>query len=349
MCHLEGALFVSAHATLLSAVLHWTAKFRAITHTPRMIALRLIALAILLSCVPACALRSHSTLVPGAPVPSMSELWAESDPSRNLFWGPGGETAAPSAQAEYQFVARDTTGKSPGYDVRDAQGRLWSVKLGPEAQSEVVVSRLLWAAGYFQPPTYYLPRWTLIGAPEAGPQAAGRFRLELDRQQKVGSWSWSANPFVGTMPLRGLFVLMVMVNNWDLKTQQNPLYELPGGSDGPLRRYVVRDLGASLGGTRWIFPGSKSDIDDFEKERFIHSVRDGQVRFHYRGAWREPSLKRGVTPADVRWISQRLERLTAAQWSDAFRAAGYSDADAGRFIVRLRQKVGEGLGVASGS
>jgi hypothetical protein len=78
-------------------------------------------------------------------------------------------------------------------------------------------------------------------------------------------------------------------------------------------------------------------------------VHDGQVRFHYRGAWREPSLKRGVSPADVRWISARLARLSPAQWSDAFRAAGYSDADADRYVVRLRQKVEEGLGVASGS
>ena len=114
----------------------------------------------------------------------------------------------------------------------------------------------------------------------------------------------------------------------------------------PLRRYVVRDLGAALGNTRWFFPGSKSNLDDFERERFIHSVDDGKVRFHYHGAWREPHLKRGVTPSDVRWISERLARLTATQWSDAFRAAGYTDGDTQRFVVRLRQKVDEGLAVA---
>ena len=113
----------------------------------------------------------------------------------------------------------------------------------------------------------------------------------------------------------------------------------------PLRRYAVRDLGASLGSTRWFFPGSKSNVADFERERFIHSVRDGQVRFHYHGAWREPHLKRGVTPADVRWISERLARLTPAQWSDAFRAAGYTETDTQRYVVRLRQKVDEGLAV----
>lgn len=278
----------------------------------------------------------------------MSELWADPDPARDLFWGPGGNDAAPDPMAEYRFVARDVTGNSPGYDVRDPQGRLWSVKLGPEAQSEVVVSRLLWASGYFQPATYYLPSWTLVGTSAANPQPPGRFRLEAKGEKSIGRWSWSANPFVGTTELRGLFVLMVMVNNWDLKTQQNPLYELSRGSAGPLRRYAVRDLGASLGGTRWFFPGSKSNVSDFERERFISSARDGQVRFHYHGAWREPHLKRDVTPADVRWISERLSRLSPAQWRDAFRAAGYTETDTERYVVRLRQKVEEGLAVAGG-
>jgi hypothetical protein len=222
------------------------------------------------------------------------------------------------------------------------------VKLGPEAQSEVVVSRLLWAAGYFQPATYYLPTWTLIGTADTNPQPAGRFRLEAEDEKRVGRWSWSRNPFVGTAPMRGLFVLMVMVNNWDLKTQQNPLYELTDGNTALLRRYAVRDVGASLGGTRWFLPGSKSNVDDFERERFVHSVRDGQVRFHYRGAWREPHLKRGVTTADVNWISARLERLTPGQWQDAFRAAGYDAIDTERYVRRLRQKVDEGVQLAGG-
>jgi hypothetical protein len=74
-------------------------------------------------------------------------------------------------------------------------------------------------------------------------------------------------------------------------------------------------------------------------------VRNDRVRFHYRGAWREPHLKRGVTPADVRWISERLARLSTAQWGDAFRAAGYSEMDTQRYVARLRQKVAEGLDV----
>lgn len=296
----------------------------------------------------ACALKAHSTLT-GAPTPlQMSELWAEPDAGRDLFAGPGGNEGAPDPLASYRFVARDTTGKSRGYDVVGPDGRQWSVKLGVEAQSEVVVSRLLWAVGYYQPATYYLPGWTLSGAPESGQQPPGRFRLESPTEKRVGRWSWSRNPFVGTRPFGGLFVMMVMVNNWDLKTTQNPLYDIDaeGGATG--LRYVVRDLGASLGGTRWFFPGSKSDVNDFEDERFIKSVDAGRVRFHYRGAWREPHLKRVVTTEDVAWISTRMSRLTPAQWSDAFRAAGYGEADAGRYVRRLKQKVVDGLAVAGG-
>jgi hypothetical protein len=65
-------------------------------------------------------------------------------------------------------VARDTSGWSPGFDVRDANGLEWSVKLGPEAQSEIVISRILWALGFHQLPIYYLDRWTLNGT-ESGP------------------------------------------------------------------------------------------------------------------------------------------------------------------------------------
>lgn len=309
-------------------------------------AIRCLAVTALLCTLPACALRSRSTLADGAAPPPMSQLWTESEAGRDLFAGPGGTADAPDPQAEFTFIKKDTTGKSPGYDVKDPQGRLWSVKLGPEAQSEVVVSRLLWAAGYYQPATYYLSTWKLVGSPEdAGVQPAGRFRLESVGEENVGAWDWSENPFVGTTELRGLFVFMVMVNNWDLKTQQNKVYELASAGAAPLRRYVVRDLGAALGNTRWFFPGSKSNLEDFERERFIHSVDDGRVRFHYHGAWREPHLKRGVTPADVRWISGRMARLTPRQWTDAFKAAGYSDGDTERFVLRLRQKVDEGLTV----
>ena len=45
----------------------------------------------------------------------------------------------------------------------------------------------------------------------------------------------------------------------------------------------------------------------------------------------------------MRWICGRLQRLSDAQWRDAFRAGGYPPDDAERFIRRLKQKIAEGL------
>ena len=71
---------------------------------------------------------------------------------------------ARARDTNFRFVARDTSGWSQGFDVTDANGGEWSVKLGLEAQTEVVTSRILWAIGFHQPPTYYLERWSLTGA-----------------------------------------------------------------------------------------------------------------------------------------------------------------------------------------
>ena len=80
----------------------------------------------------------------------------------------------------YEFVAFKTTGTNPGYDVKDASGRLWSVKLGIEAQSEVTASRILWAMGFPQPATYFMQQFTLTGA-DAGVKTQARFRTELEQ------------------------------------------------------------------------------------------------------------------------------------------------------------------------
>ena len=77
-------------------------------------------------------------------------------------------------------------------------------------------------------------------------------------------------------------------------------------------------------------------------------MRAGRVRFHYRGAWREPHLTHGDA-CRLRWISERLARMTAGQWSDAFKAAGCTEMETQRYVVRLRQKVDEGLALEGGS
>ena len=83
----------------------------------------------------------------------------------------------------------------PATTCKDASGRMWSVKLGVEAQSEVTASRILWAMGFPQPATYFVPQFTLTGA-DAGVKTNARFRTELEQWRSTGEWSWYDNPFV---------------------------------------------------------------------------------------------------------------------------------------------------------
>ncbi|HEX4915789.1 MAG TPA: hypothetical protein VFV51_17645, partial [Vicinamibacterales bacterium] len=113
-------------------------------------------------CAASCARAIRKVEVtPGRPA-TIAELWQ--DPgniaTRDLFHGPGGAQLLPT-QTTFEFVAEDTTGYSSGFDVRDDRQMTWSVKTGPEAQSEVVASRVLWAIGFHQPPTYYVANWSL--------------------------------------------------------------------------------------------------------------------------------------------------------------------------------------------
>ena len=286
---------------------------------------------------------------------SIDELWQEPRDlaARDLFHGPGGEQLTPRQQP-YEFIAEDVTGYSPGFDVRDERGMTWSVKTGPEAQTEVVASRILWALGFHQPPTYYVADWSLSGGVRPGQQEPGRFRPDVPGRTVVGEWPWHENPFVGTRPYGGLIVANLILNSWDWKTSNNKIYELDDPVNGVTRWFVVRDLGASLG--KFTYPtilkwfrlrgfgqGTRNDLQGFEEQGFIKSIdrERSRVDFHYRGIYRD--VIGSVTPDDVRWACERLARLTDAQWRDAFRAAGYSEETSSRYTAKIKEKIAQGL------
>jgi hypothetical protein len=261
---------------------------------------------------------------------------------RDLFWGVGGRRYAPPPTAAYTLVAKDATGFSVSYDVTSPDGTEWSAKIGPEAQTEVVVSRILWGLGYRQPPIYYLPSWTLGERKES----EARFRPKLaalDRLPEV--WSWANNPFSGTRELKGLLVVLLMLNSTDLKDSNNSIYDvtapLPGAPAITRGRwFVVRDLGAALGETGKLYP-RRNWLEGFEQRAFITAVSPSRVEFGYDG--RHQELLAMIGPADVQWAARQMSRLTDAQWRDAFRAGNYAAPQAGRYISRIREKIADGL------
>ena len=280
-------------------------------------------------------------------------LWQEPADlaTRDLYLGPGGEALKPpSTGGQYQFVAFKTTGTNPGYDVKDASGRMWSVKLGIEAQPEVTASRILWAMGYHQPPIYFVHSFSLVGM-DGGVKQNARFRTEFDQWKSADDWKWESNAFKNTKPFKGLIVAQLVLNNWDLKTANNRTYEAVKADATPKRLYMVRDLGASLGGSKQSqffnmlggpgAQGSKADVDDFVTQGYIKKVDGNKVSFDYRGMY-QPLIDT-VTVPDVIWASEQLAKISDQQWQAAFKAGAFVQADADRYIAKIKEKIAQGL------
>jgi hypothetical protein len=285
----------------------------------------------------------RSTLPSGPTDAQLAELWVKPERGRDLFTGVGGARLAPDPSVVYTVIDIKRSGFSRGYTVKDPHHREWSAKFPPEAQTEIAASRILWGIGYHQPPIYYLAEWNAAQAPSPNPQLPARFREKapdfhgLDAKE---SWSYYHNPFADTREMKGLLVIQAMLGNSDLKDQQNVIYALKEPLEGAKRWYVARDLGQSFGRTG-VIDAPRGDPSVFEKTPFITGVVDGKVRFDYRG--RHRVLFENITPADVRWACDQLRSLTDQQWQDAFRAGGFSEPIAERFIRRMKQKIGEGL------
>ena len=281
---------------------------------------------------------------------SLAALW-ESPPDlaqRNLYYGPWGAANAPDPDAVYTLVQPKKHGTRSDIVVMDPAGRTWSVmqpgERAAEGPTEVVLSRVLSAIGYHQPPVYFLPSFTITDA--SGVQRVepgGRFRLEHPSLEERDEWSWRTNPFVGTRPYQGLLVILLMFANTDLQTSNNTIYEM--SRDGRTEEwYVVRDLGAALGERKLLKP-MPNDPELFEQQDFITGVAGGFVTFGH-GIQQRTLFDGRITPEDATWAIDLLASLSERQWRDAFRAGGYEPDVASRFIAKLRSCITEGREVA---
>jgi hypothetical protein len=312
---------------------------------------RVISATVVLVVSIACGGATRDVRLPDTP-PSpeeLAQLWIDPDGKpRDLFWGAGGEKYAPSKDARYAFEQKDELGFSVSYDVKSPDGMEWSAKIGPEAQTEVVLSRVLWGLGYHQPPIYYLPSWDLVTeAGDVKKESEARFRPKLDSLERLEEyWSWEKNQFIGTRPFNGLLVVLLMFNSTDLKDDNNSIYVVKQpvpGTPNVKKWFVVRDLGAALGETGKLYP-RRNWIEGFERQGFLKGVEEGRIKFDFTG--RHQQLLNIIGPEDLQWAVARLERLTEKQWHDAFRAANYTAEIRDRYVRKIRQKIEEAKKVA---
>lgn len=295
----------------------------------------------------ACALSSTWA---GEAAAGRGVLWQAPDDvtSRDLFYGPGGKQHEP--RSPFTFVKEDVDGTNPKYVVQDGNGAKWKLKLGLEARPETVASRLIWAAGYYANEDYFLRDIQVDGMPAhlhrggklVGPNGVMhnvRLKREREGEKKLGTWKWKHSEFTDSREWNGLRVLMAVLNNWDLKDQNNAIYQ-----DGGKQIYVVSDVGAAFGaaGRAWPKERAKDNLEAYSQSKFIRRTNDGTVDFQvparpgfiylvnpreYISRVRMEELGRKVPRADAKWIGQWLARLSPRQLRDAFRAAGYSPAE----------------------
>jgi hypothetical protein len=228
--------------------------------------------------------------------------------------------------------------------VRDAKGRVWVAKIGVEAQPETAVTRLVWAAGYLPEVTYLAPSATIEGK---GTFENVRFEARPENVERYGEWRWASNPFSGKRELRGLKIMMALVENWDLKDDNNRILAVRGAGGTELH-YVVSDLGATVGKTggqgglmarlRQI-KGSRNNPEDFASDKFIEGVEAGRVRFNYEGKNKE--IMQDVTVADAQWLAGILSRLSDRQLEDAFRAANYTAEEVRLLATAVRTRINQ--------
>jgi hypothetical protein len=259
-------------------------------------------------------------------------LW--SDPgnisSRDMFLGPGGAAMKPDL-SRVTFVKVETGGFSTKYRVKDGSGRTWVVKVGQEARPETAAVRLAWAAGYATEVNYLFPCVQIVGAPKPHKKeyecannghANVRFEARPDNVKRLDEWAWKSNPFAGTKELKGLIVLMALMNNWDLKDSNNKILLVSNDGGQPELRYIISDLGATFGKTGGFLSRSRNEPEDYVKAKFVEGVNGREVKLAYSG--KEQVLMRGITVDDARWIGSLLSRLSDTQLSDAFRAGNFN-------------------------
>jgi hypothetical protein len=308
----------------------------------RLLLVAVAAFALAIYASPASAGQEKSEKKKGTPA-GTPLLWQEPRDisSRDLFLGPGGARMRPNVR-RLTFIREEKGGWSKKYRVRDAAGRVWVAKVGKEAQSETASTRLLWAAGYMTEITYLVPR---VNIPGKGTFENVRFEARPANVEREGAWKWEENPFVGTRELQGLKVLMVLLNNWDTKDENNVLLAVPAREGGTEIRYAISDLGATLGDTGkwpllWRFTRSRNDPKGFRGDKLIDEIKDdGRVDFEFSGKKR--GMFNDITVEQAQWVGRLLSRLSDRQLADAFRAANYSRAEVRTLSRAMRARINE--------
>ena len=261
-------------------------------------------------------------------------MWRAPDDiaSRNLMVGAGGEAMKPDL-SRVTFVEVKTGGWSTKYRVKDGKGKEWVAKLSKEAQPETAANRLLWAIGYETEIAHLVPELTIEGK---GKFKNVKLEARPDEVKRAGFWTWTSNPFVGKPEFKGLKIMMLLFNNWDMKDDNNAILAVKGDANSE-RRFIVSDLGATFGKTGGFMSRSRNKPADYVESEFLNAVRGNQIDFNYSG--KNQKLFEDITISDAQWLAGWLQKLIDEQIKDEFRTANYSPEEVNQLAAAVRTRI----------
>jgi hypothetical protein len=141
--------------------------------------------------------------------------------------------------------------------------------------------------------------------------------------------------------MKGLIVMMALINNWDLKDSNNKVIFVPasvtGGQDE--LHYILSDLGATFGKTGGFLSRSRNAAKDYAKSKFVTGIQGNNVKFAYSG--KNQALMNGITVEDARWVGGLLAKLSDRQIEDAFRAGNFTQDEVEMLAQAVRRKIEE--------
>jgi hypothetical protein len=273
-------------------------------------------------------------------------FWRDPGPieSLDLAGGVAGRNKAP--KPPFAFIEEPKGGSSPKVTVRDARGVEWIVKFGEEVKAENFASRIVWVAGYFAEPTYFVGEGQITGArklartrpfiDENGRFRNARFELKDDGLRISGSkWNLYDPNLKGVRELAGYKLLFILLSNWDVKPENFTIVNVKGQ---PI--YAVTDWGATMGRASDITGRSKWDCALYtaDSQYLLDGMDNGFVMFSYQGKQADEVL-RGIRLEDVEWLFQRLGRLSDAQIRAALQASGATPEETRCFSRAFRTRL----------
>jgi len=305
-----------------------------------------------------------STQAAGASTGLKPVIWKDPGAVERLdfTYGVGGRENAP--RPPFTFLEENTKGTNPKIRVKDAAGAEWAVKWGSEVNAETFATRVVWAAGYFVEPAYFVGQGKVEGVTgldraKSQVKPDGSFvDARFERRTKgvktlegEQSWSWVAGPFVGTKEFNGLKVVLMLLSNWDNKDQR----DAGRGSNTGIHqtaseaRYVVTDWGGSMGKWGGVMSREKWDCKGFsgQSKDFVKGVKNGIVEFGFSGQ-HSGDFKDNIKVEDVRWLMQYVGRITDEQLKAGLVSSGATPEDTACYTSALRARINQLQLVAKG-